>query len=57
MFQLLLCVLMIISNFQKIQIGFKRTILWNKHRSEITAQTKNNNLVCLIDINRYRLID
>ena len=29
--------------------GFKRTISWNKYRSEITTQPKNNNLDCLID--------
>ena len=28
--------------------GFKRTISWNKYRSEITTQTKNNNLDYLI---------
>ena len=29
--------------------GFKRTISWNKYRSEITTQPKNNNLDYLID--------
>ena len=29
--------------------GFKRTIKWNKYRSEITNQTKTNNLNYLID--------
>ena len=29
--------------------GFKRTISWNKYRSEITTQQKNNNLDYLID--------
>ena len=29
--------------------GFKRTISWNKHRSEITTQPRNNNLDDLID--------
>ena len=29
--------------------GFKRTISWNKQRSEIATQTKNNNLDYLID--------
>ena len=28
---------------------FKRTISWNKHRSEITTQPKNNNLDNMID--------
>ena len=32
-----------------IKKGFKRTISWNKYRSEITTQPKNNNLVYLID--------
>ena len=31
------------------KLGFKRTISWNKYRSEITAQPKNNNLDYLID--------
>ena len=29
--------------------GFKRTISWDKYRSEITARPKNNNLDDLID--------
>ena len=29
--------------------GFKRTISWNKYRSEITTQPKNNNIDYLID--------
>ena len=29
--------------------GFKRTIKWNKYRSEISNQTINNNLNYLID--------
>ena len=29
--------------------GFKRKIYWNKYRSEITTQTKNNNLDYLIN--------
>ena len=29
--------------------GFKRTIEWNKYRSEMTNQTKTNNLNNLID--------
>ena len=32
-----------------IKQGFKRTISWNKYRSEIIAQTKNINLDYLID--------
>ena len=34
---------------ENIKLGFKRTISWNKYRSEITTQTKNNNLDYLID--------
>ena len=29
--------------------GFKRTITWNKYRSEITTQANNNNLDYFID--------
>ena len=34
---------------ENIKQGFKRTIFWNKYRSEITTQPKNNNLDYLID--------
>ena len=34
---------------EQLKTGFKRTIKWNKHRSEISNQTKNNNLNYLID--------
>ena len=34
---------------QKLKIGFKRTIKWNKYRSEMSNQTKNNNLSYLTD--------
>ena len=34
---------------ENIKQGFKRTISWNKYRSEITTQTENNNLDYLID--------
>ena len=34
---------------EKIKQGFTRTIFWNKYRSEITQQPKNNNLDYLID--------
>ena len=34
---------------QQLRKGFKRTIKWNKYRSEMTNQTKNNNLNYLID--------
>ena len=35
--------------FEQLNTGFKRTIKWKKYRSEITNQTKNNNLNYLID--------
>ena len=34
---------------ENIKQGLKRTISWNKYRSEITTQPKNNNLDYLID--------
>ena len=34
---------------EQLKAGFKRTIKWNKYRSEISNQTKNNNLNYLID--------
>ena len=34
---------------EQLRTGFKRTIKWNKYRSEMTKQTKNNNLNYLID--------
>ena len=34
---------------ENIKQGFKRTISWNKYRSEITTQPKKNNLDYLID--------
>ena len=30
---------------ENIKQGFKRTISWNKYRSEITTQPKNNNFI------------
>ena len=46
---------------ENIKQGFRRTISWNKYRSEITTQTKSNNLDFLIDpafrnINRSLLL-
>ena len=38
-----------INFLENIKQGFKRIISWNKYRSEITTQTKNNNLDYLID--------
>ena len=38
------------NNFLKqLKSGFKRTIKWNKYRSEMTNQTKTNHLNHLID--------
>ena len=38
------------NNFlEQLKSGFKRTIKWNNHRSEMTNQTKTNNLNYLID--------
>ena len=34
---------------EQLKIGFKRTIKWNKYRSEISNETRNNNLNYLID--------
>ena len=34
---------------EQLKTGFKRTIRWNKYRSEMSNQTKNNNLNYLID--------
>ena len=34
---------------EQIKIGFKRTIKWNKYRSEMTKQAKTNNLNYLTD--------
>ena len=34
---------------EQLKRGFKRTIKWNKYRSEMSNQTKNNNLNYLID--------
>ena len=34
---------------EKLKTGFKSTIKWNKYRSEMSNQTKNNNLNYLTD--------
>ena len=34
---------------EQLRAGFKRTIKWNKYRSKMTNQTKNNNSNYLID--------
>ena len=43
---------------EQLKSGFKRTIKWNKYRSQMTIQPQNNNLNYLIDptftnVNRY----
>ena len=43
---------------EKLKSGFKRTIKWNKYRSQMTIQSNNNNLNYLIDptftrVNRF----
>ena len=34
---------------EQLKLGFKRTIKWNKYRSQMTVQSNNNNLNYLID--------
>ena len=34
---------------QQLKSGSKRTVKWNKYRSQMTSQSNNNNLVYLID--------
>ena len=34
---------------EQLKSGFKRTIKWNKYRSQMTIQNNNNNLNYLID--------
>ena len=34
---------------EQLESGFKRTIKWNKYRSQMTIQPQNNNLNYLID--------
>ena len=34
---------------EQLRTGFKRTMKWNKYRSKMTNQTKNNNWIHLID--------
>ena len=42
---------------ENIKQGFKKTISWNKYRSEITTQSKDNNLDYLIDPHLGALTD
>ena len=41
---------------ENIKQGFKRTVSWNKYKSERTTQPKNNNLDYIID-SKYRNIN
>ena len=46
---------------ENLKQGFKRAVSWNKYRSEITTQPKNNNLEYMIDstfrnINRFLVL-
>ena len=34
---------------EQLKLGFKRTIKWNKYRSQITIQPQNNKLHYLLD--------
>ena len=34
---------------EQLKTGFKRTIKWHKYKSEMSNQTKNNNLNYLVD--------
>ena len=34
---------------EQLKSGFKRTVKWNKYRSQMTVQSNNNNLNYLID--------
>ena len=34
---------------EQLKLAFKRNIKWNKYRSQMTIQPKNDNLNCLID--------
>ena len=39
----------VIKLLEQLKSGFKRAIKWNKYRSQMTIQPKNNNLNYLID--------
>ena len=42
---------------EQLKSGFKRTIKWNKYRSQMTIQSNNNNLIFLIDQHLLMLTD
>ena len=37
------------TKLKQLKSGFKRTVKWNKYRSQMTIQNSNNNLNYLID--------
>ena len=41
---------------EQLKTEFKRTMKWNKYRSEMTKQTKTNNLNYLVDPDLTKLI-
>ena len=49
MFQLLVYQKKMTKLLEQLKLGFKRTIKWNKYRSQITIQPQNSNLNHLID--------
>ena len=50
MFQLLLCQQKMTKKpLEQLKLEFKRTVKWNKYRSQMTIQLQNNNLNYLID--------
>ena len=42
---------------EQLKSGFKRTVKWNKYRSQMTIQPQNNNLNYFIDQHLQMLID
>ena len=46
---MLLCQKKMTQLLEQLKTGFKRTIQWNKYRSQMSIQPKNNNLNYLID--------
>ena len=42
---------------EKLKSGFKRTIKWNKYRSQMSVQNNNNNINYLLSLDLQMLID
>ena len=42
---------------EQLKSGFKRTIKWNKYRSQMTVQPQNNNLNYLIDLPTFKNVN